>query len=274
MGIRVTNNTSSAVEYFQQLEARFASLGAYMTHGSAKFVRDAVAAGQPPSRDGEQMRNALVVAKVLGSSLSDPLRLPKAFAVMLDVGRVPKAKLRELGPLDVIYVRPRKQREVRISPELSVLMQFSPWTSDLLPFFPSRRQAVLVYRKVSREEADAVRAARVLDAPQWRAKLAAAGVDTTKPRPAVVKVEVTPDLAFYAARQEFGGGKQGARKLWRKAIRRLVGSGVSSMMQRPSVIKLLRDPRDKGWRTLAKLSTGHTITSAQVQEFDKFQKRL
>lgn len=274
MGIGVTSDLHIAIAYFKQLEARYAALGAHLTHESAVFVRNAVAAGQPSDMDGEQMRRALVIAKIVGSELSDPAVLPKAFAVMLDAGRVPKAKLRELGPKDVIYVRTRKQRAVRIAPELQALVEFSPWPVDLLPFFPSRRQAVLVYRKVSREEADSVRAARVLDAPQWRSRLEAAGIDTTKPRPAVVKVEVTPDLMFYAARQEFGGGKRGAAKLWRKATRRLVGSGVSSMMQQPGVAKLLRDPKDKSWRTLAKVTSSYKITSQQAKEFDNFQKRI
>jgi hypothetical protein len=274
VGIRVKSDLAPALTYFRQLEARYAALGAHITHGSAQYVRDAVAEGQPGDRDGEQMRRALSVAKIVGADLTDPKLLPKAFAVMLDTERVPKAKLRELGPQDVVYVRPKRRRAVRVAPEIEALVRFSPWTPDLLPFFPSKRQAVLVYRKVSREEVDSVREARVKDAPQWRAVLASAGVDTSKPRPAPIKVEVTPDLVFYAARQEFGGGKRRALKLWRKAVRRLVGSGVSTMMRQPGVAKLLSDPNDKSWRTLAKISGNTRITEQQAASFNRFAQRL
>ena len=274
MGVKVTSDLDSALLYFNQLEERFSALGTFLTHGSAQRVRDEVAEGQPGDRDGEQLRQALVVAQVVGPGLAVARQLPKAYAVLVDADRVPKAKLRELGPQDVLYVRSRKRRAVRVAPEIEVLVRFSPWTPDLLPFFPSKRQAVLVYRKVSREEVDGVRDSRIKDAPQWRAALASAGVPTTKPRPAPLKVEVTPDLVFYAARQEFGGGKRRASKLWRKAVRRLVGSGVSSMMRRPGVDKLLSDPRDTGWKKLAKISVARRITVQQVEGFAQFQKRL
>jgi len=272
--IRVTSDLDPALRYFNQLEERFAALGAFLTHGSAQYVRDAVAEGQSGDRDGEQMRQALVVARIMGPELNDANKLPKAHAVWLDTERVPKAKLRELGPQDILYVRAKTRRAVRVAPEIEILMRFSPWTPDLLPFFPSKRQAVLVYRKVNREEVDGVRDARLKDAPQWRAALDSAGIPTAKPRAVPLKVEVTPDLVFYAARQEFGGGKRRASKLWRKAVRRLVGSGVSSMMRRPGVDKLLGDPKDGSWRKLAKISVPRRITEQQVLGFDLFQKRL
>jgi len=273
--MKITADLDPATRYFKQLDQRFAALGAQLTYQSAMALLHAVAEGQQDGPEGEQMRRALTVAHVIGpGGLTSPKMLPNAFAVFLDVARVPNAKLHKLGPKSVIYVRPRKRRAVRTAKEVEILFRHSPWPIDMLPVFPTKRQATLVYRKVTKEEVGKIREQRIADAPQWRAAFASAGIDTAKPKPPPPKVEVTPDLVFFAARQEFGGGRTKPLRLWRRALKHLVGSGVRSIMRQPHIRKLLGDPAYQGWKKLAKIPTGTKITTHQAHGFKRFQKRM
>lgn len=262
-----------AIRYFGEMEPRAAALGNKLSYEAALTLKNAVYEGQPGTPDGDRIRQAVSVAQVSGGHLGKPGFLPKAYATYLNTARLPKARLRELGPETVLYVRPRRNRSSHEPSEIAVLARHSPWTPDMLPVFPAKRAAVVVYRNVSREEAAKVRKARENDAPVWRKGLLNAGVRVGPPKMAP-RARVTPDLVFAAARQEFGGGGQPAKKLWRSSIRHLAASGVKGIMRRSEMKKMISNSSYRGWREFKGLLAPDRIPVDTAKSFKRFQKRM
>lgn len=266
-----TEGMAVALRYWRDLPHRAATLGNSLAYESARFLRSEVLESQPNTPEGDRVRESLVVGRVLGF---DGNALPKAYATFLDTSNMPKAKVKDLGDLTVLYVRAKKRRMVRVSPEIAILVKYSPWTVGTIPVFPSKRQALVVYRTVSREESLSIQAQRKADAPQWRAELASIGVRVVKPQPIPPKAEATPDILFYLARQEFGGGGTKARKLWKKALKNLASSGIRLIMRRQDLVKTMSDPDYMSWRNGTKPLSSVAVSVQEADKFSQFQDRL
>jgi hypothetical protein len=266
-----TEGMESVLRYWRDLPYRSAALGNSLTYEAAQYLRSAVLAPQPNTPEGDRVQESLVVGRVLGTEGN---ALPKAYATFLDDTKLPKAKVKDLGKLTVLYVRVKKRRLVRVAPEIAILVKYSPWTVGTIPVFPSKRQALVVYRTVSREEALSIQAQREKDAPKWRAELAAIGVRVGKPEPIPPKAQATPDILFYMARQEFGGGGVRARKLWKKALKNLAASGIRSIMQRQDLVKTMSDPDYMSWRNGTKPLSNVAVSVQEADKFSQFQDRL
>jgi hypothetical protein len=253
--IRPWRANRDAQKFIQQLEPRFREVGKVLAWQSAMFVLEEVIRRLPPGR----YRNSLELVEVGEGS----------YAIQA------KSKAKKVSEVDaeatVLYVRPKSRRAVRLHPEIGVLAQYSPWTMDTLPFFPSRRYAKVISRTVRRSELDAVKEDRKRDESLWKSELQRLGIRPEVKLSVSPKARVLPDVAFEALRIEFGlGGKQ-SRAHWRPALRALAREGIPRMLsQRSPTIKPVASLR----YATSLLPTDGSITMTEAADFVAFEKRL
>jgi len=221
---------------------------------SAEYLRDSVVEGLPSKF--EELRSGLRVGRVQGTT---------AFGVYY-VGQTVTKKPKDIEPsTEVLYVRPLKGRLVRVSDRVRVLVLYSPWPVDLLPFFPGRREAVVVSRRVTEDEVASVRKQREDDRSRWEHELVSLGVKVGEPLKVPLRSKVVEDVPFQALRLEFGGEGVAARPVWRPTLRNLVKSRLSGIFQRA-----LKDVFDGGAEPKAEVS----ITNGKLADCAGFQERV
>lgn len=257
--IKPGRDNAAVFRYFRTLEARVKDAGEALARSSAMEVHEGLVARLPPGPYRESLR----VAGVGGTD-------PRAYAVMA-LPRRRKARKALSLPV-VLYVRPRRRSPVR-APEAAVLARFGPWTADTLPFFPDRRAALVVSRRVSEQEVAEVSAARTRDRRLWQPALAALGVRPDKRLRLPPKASVAEDVVFEALRMEFGFGGARHAPHWRPSLRRLASSGIRRMLNpRGDVLRPVMDMRYRVHKRLWPVDT--TIPVSVAATFGDFQKKL
>lgn len=201
-------------------------------------------------------------------------RSPRAYAVYAE----PSARSQSFDTArTVLYVKPKKNFMGKISKEVLVLAKYSPWTAETLPFSPKKNEAVIVTRKVTKQEMLAVTTQREKDRTKWRKELSDAGVrniNLTK-KPPELKTQVVQDLTFDALRLEFGYGGARAVPHWRPSAReamrfakRLFRGGRRTIFS-----KALTDPNYRAWRKWPP-RVESSIKIGTLKRVAKFTKRL
>jgi hypothetical protein len=239
---------------------------AQVTHASAQSLHAALKAGFPKSMNGA--RAALRLGRV--STGKDSV----AYGVYLDSAGMQSKKARKVDPaVNVFYIRPKKGRMVRVPEKIRILQQFSPWTMDSMPFFPSKREGSVITRKVSEKEMTKVRALREQDRTKWAPLLAKEGIHVSKATKVKLppRAEVVEDVAFRALRLEFGGGDQSAKPIWRPTIRSLAKNVVRSMLA-GSAASALSDPQFRGFQAVPKAEID--LSENGLSGYKEFVKRL
>lgn len=255
--IRITpfRANRDAAKFFATLDKRFQALGQTLAYESARFVLEAVYKRLPPGPYRESLE--LVDA---GQGV---------FAVQA------RNKARRVSQVDadatVLYVRPKSSRVLRLHPEIGVLARHSPWTMSTLPFFPNRRQATVISRKVRRSEIEHVTEDRNKDRRMWKAELERLGIRPDVKLRVPPKARVLPDVAFEALRIEFGLGGKDSRAHWRPALRALARQGISRMLSSRSPIM---EPVASFRYSASLLPVDGSITLGDAAEFIEFEKRL
>lgn len=188
------------------LPRRMTRLHRVVAYAAARELKEHLEVGLERIPEGERYADKVTIRRV------------RAKIPVFVVVPTAKAKRAEELPTDrtVVYVYPRRALEKPSG--VQVLSRFNPWPLDQMPFTPSRKEAHLVFRRVSAREVQAVRVRRRDDATQWRPALLQVGVRTEKlelPK----GVPLRPDLYFQALRVEFGGSSAKAYPHWRPALR-------------------------------------------------------
>jgi len=246
--------------------ARFQKLIPYL---AAEYVRRDMLERIPKTEDMAAYRASLGVAQVTGG--------PKEINAYALRSNMRHRRVRKVdAPKTVLYIRSKRQLR-RVKPEVRVLERFSPWTLQTLPFMPKRNDALVISRRVSKQEADKVAKLRTADRPQWRHELNRLGKrEVKKDRRLKVpkKAHIVPDVAFEALRMEFGLGGVKPKPHWRPSIRKLIAIGFKSMLR--------RDPRLKytftrlgfqGWKHWPP-KTKTKIRLAEARNYLPFQRKL
>lgn len=245
----------------RQLPARGAALKTNVAYRVMHTLRDRVLHFMPRSGELQSYRDSLKERAVRTGPGLD------AFVLRSEAPRN-----KSVDPAATLfYVRPTRRRRARGSKAVAVLVKYGPWTAETLPFLPTRRQASVIFRKVSAREVRAVTKAREDDAPRWRRALARAGL-RTKPASipwASVSSGLIPDVAFEALAVEFG--PHHPRPHWRPALRDAV-RGVGALHRERELVKLLTDPEYTGWkRATPRL---RRVRSMELRKYVAFQRRF
>ena len=118
------------------------------------------------------------------------------------------------GQGEILYVRPRK-REVKGKPKnpaLGILIRLSPWPPDLVAGVVDPTMYRVISRRVTKEEEDAVRTARLRQRREWD------GVFQVVSNSRTIKTRTAVDIAFEALRYEIGAPGVQITPAWRPAV--------------------------------------------------------
>lgn len=227
-----------------------------MSRNAADFILHEVKRRIPPKTDElRAYRDSLVALDMR------PTRVGKTIAYPTVVVSNPKEKVLEDAEegkdTTVLWVRP--SRAGRPDAAVSVLVRFSPWTRDTLPWWPPRGRASVVAAKVREDEWKNVHADRERDLPRAIKMLLDAGVRARRPAATEYAGRTVLDgLALMAIRMEYGlPGAPIAAPHWRPAVRALRTRGLKLIMAgRGGAYKEAKramiDPDYSGWKAVRK----------------------
>lgn len=180
------------------------------------------------------------------------------------------------GETEVIYVSAKKNLMRKVPKETQLLEEYSPWTTDTLPYSPDTKTAEVMSRRVSRREVVRVRKMRKRDRPEWRRRMTEAGIRFETPvfAPKPREVNAIADVAFESLRLEFGLGGEPSKPHWRKSILKLAQRGRAGMIARKrEFVRAMTDKTFRGWEMWPRPPEGY-VTVAEARKYVPFQKRL
>lgn len=261
------NNWRLATE---ELKDRAAAMSRMISYAAAKEIYDAVLDAIPGGNDYSELKKALKLVEVGGAKKGQEA----AFAIYVS----PKG--RRIKKIDVsktlITIIPKKAQSA--APDDVVLLGRSgPWTADTIPFWPKKSDAIVVQKKVSKRQADAVAKQRKKEFPDIRKQLMEMGrkVEAMKPNaPGRLKrnSKAVPDLAMQALSLEFGDQGIRSNPVFRKAIG-ATKRGMGGLSDRFIQIKdAMTDPNSKKYKNWP--AHMNKISSSTAGTFKGFQKRL
>lgn len=221
--------------------------------------------GKLPNQDQYQkISNNLTVASVTGVDAS--------FAI--HVKQTAKRVRKIDGAKTVLYVRAKKGATRSPSIITEVLENMGPWTIDTIPFWPSKKHAVVVQRKVKKAQVERVANMQEKQKAKVRAALAKFGrklknPDEKRKRNGEKAIE---DLAMVALNLEFGNGDVRAVPAWRTSILDIPNQVKAAFRDRSQIIGALTDPSDRRWKTWPRVKD--KVGRSQVKSYINFMKRI
>lgn len=265
-GLKMEQKSIKALKVALQQRERARAVMRMSTYVTADQTYYGVVGRIPAGPKWNQYRKQIQLAR-FGSEKG-----AKAYAVYAE----PKAHNRTFDTAKtVMYVKPKKNFLGKVRKEVLVLAKYSPWTAETLPFSPQKNEAVIVIRKVTKHEMQAISKKREEDRPKWRKELAEAGVRTinlTKKLPEL-KTQVVQDLAFDALRLEFGYGGAKPAPHWRPGAQEALAYTKRLLKRRSIFSKALTDPTYRAWRKWPP-RVESSIKIGTLKSIQKFSKRL
>lgn len=266
--IKLTLNRTQlqkSIQFLKSVPERLHSFLGHLTHTYAQASLRQIKKKIPKGLEYRSYRKAFEVAKITG--------IPDrqiGYAVRVNP-KVQKIRASQ-SQTTILYVKPQSNF-IRIPADVQVLIDYSPWPVDMLPFTPDRRFARVVSRKVRRDEIDAIRENRREDKKEWRPILDRTGRrEARKPLVRLPKsVKALPDVAFQALRLEYGLGGGRSQAHWRPGIKSIVSLGIFSMIKRRK-LGMFFDPAFAGWVKLPSVQSH--IPYSEAEKYEAFQKRL
>jgi hypothetical protein len=222
---------------------------------AAKALLGRVKKGIPSKPEYKDYRDSLQTFQLTSGS---------AFGVRIN----PRSKkVKKLDPtITLIYIKSkvRTRKEGRAT---RLLEKLGPWTVTTLPFLPSKKEASIVYRKVTRKEVDAVEKLKAQNAGKIRRAFIRINVDVERARKKNANSDAVPDVAFLGNSLEFGYGKTRATPHWRPALKFVLRNSVPALLASPDIRSALTDVNYTNWKLWNKQSE----PMAPDQDKDKFK---
>lgn len=254
----------------EELEERFKHLHRITSYQAAQEFYDMVMSQIPSGADYKDLKKALRIAEI---SVGAGDRAGFTVHAPMKASRVRKLDV----PKTVIYVRAKK-RLIKPDPAVQILEDYGPWTADTIPFWPKKKKADVVQRKVTKKEADKVAKAQKTKESEVWTKLGKIGVRIKKPKPgqpgAVSRDQkkAIPDVGMLALTLEFGGEGKRSNPVFRKSLRK-VTAGMGGMSKRYRIFKdTVSNPNTKRYKRYPKKMD--KISTGKARAYVGFQKRI
>jgi hypothetical protein len=264
--LRLSKRTKDAFKFIKELPKRYKALQARIPFVVAQGVHAGLLERIPEKDEWSSYRNGLEVVGVASKNKG-------FYAIRLQAnGRGGSAQVDP--PRTLIYIRPHR-RLSKVPPMIQILSQYSPWTADTLPFMPSKRDAIVVSRRSTKQVTARVASQRKRDRPFWSKEMVKAGRKETKKsnrvKPSIAAKPAT-DYAYQALRLEFGLGIR-AVPHWRPSIRPFIRNPLRAIMARDPQLAEYLSPKFRGWKSW-RSKVKNTISKAEAAKFVPFQQRL
>lgn len=258
MGVEEDFDTRMTLQMIENgfLALRAKAVRRYVVHSAAQIMLEEVVSRIPSGADYASYRSSL---RVVQSGVVNPV-----FAVAAEPTKAEDVD----GARDVLYFQPVNPRRP-IEDSVRLLMKYQPWTVDMLPHQPSRRDAKVTKRTVSTREVELVRSKLAHTRPRWEAAFTKAGVKVA-PAP---KVRAVRDLSYTALRLEYGlGGSRGVAH-WRPAIVATKQRVQALFLQDDAIGRAMLDWTFDGWKSWRNLSAP-TVSATAVDSYADFQDKI
>lgn len=252
-------------KFIKELDKRADAFKRMFTYAVATDLLDLVKSKIPSTGQGAQLAKSLKVSEGPNS----------VFAVSIS-SKSQNIKKTD-APVTLIYIKARRIQD-RVRQDIKILQDYSPWTIDTLPFWPDKKQALIIQRKVDKKIVDRIAKLRQDSSKEVKNKLIKLGQKDTNSaisRKTIDfrKAKAIPDVAFQMLTMEFGGGSQRGMHMWRNALNELIPGKIKNIAERYKKIKLaMSDSRDNTWRSWPRVND--KIKSMELKSFIKFQKQL
>lgn len=224
-----------------------------------KLVKDKI----PGGRKYKELRNSLSV----GEGPND------IFAVFVNQRKVDASRMRTDNTL--IYIKPRRAQD-RIPESITVLSNHSPWTMETIPFWPKRKHAQVIQRKVDKRIVDKVNKSKKLLRSKIDNELLAAGHrpgSSIQKRIEAAKTKAVVDLTFEMLSLEFGSGSEQGLAIWRRSLKELIPGRFRSVVQRYKQVRdTIGNSRSSKWRRWPVVPL--KVTTPRIRTFLRFQSQL
>jgi hypothetical protein len=239
------HNTDRTLRFNEDLDSRAFAATRMMMYAATKELLIGIKSMIPRKDEYKELLDSLKIVEIPGS------KKKSAFAVTID------SKARKIKKIDiqrtVLYVRGKKKMD-RKSPAITALEDMGPWTPDTIPFWPNKREAVVIQRKVTKREADKISKMQ-LDTKQ-KEKVASAFANLPGKKPGKGNKDkvsrngkAIPDLNMLAHTLEFGGPGQKAVPAWRTTIHNIITMGLSKISKKYKQIDAaFTDPNSREWK--------------------------
>jgi len=236
----------------------------------AKDFYDMLMKQIPSGSEYKSLRESLRISEV-----SVGLGAKAAYAVHVPVK---SRKIRKLDTAKTIIEVRAKKRLNKPDPAVLLLEEEGPWTADTLPFWPSKKLATVVQRKVSKREVDELAKDQEKKRKKVRAELRKIRKQNResegggKQGRVGRKGKAIPDVSMLALDLEFGTGGGKSKPVFRKSIRH-AKQGIKRLPKRyKKIVQAMNDPNSKIYKNyppkMKKISKG------EATGFIGFQKRL
>lgn len=174
----------------------------------------------------------------------------------------------------VIYVRAKKSLTRPPNTVVKVLEDMGPWTMDTIPFWPSSKNAVVIQRKVRKQEADNVAAMQKRQLASVKRELARLGKRpiSKKKDSRIKRGKAIQDVAMIALNLEFGDGDSRSIPAWRTSILDLATQTKHAMRDYPQIKAAISDPNNRKWKSWPRVKD--KIGRTQVKSYVGFMKKI
>lgn len=265
---RTINNWRLVLE---ELEDRARSMHRIVSYLVAQEAYEQLMSEIPSGGEYKDLRESLQVSEV---GVGGGGKRGAAYAVHVPVKsrRVRKVDV----PKTVIYVRAKKRLN-RPDPAVQILEDRGPWTADTIPFWPSKRQATIIQRKVTKREADKVAKVQKPKLRGVRKDLLEVGKRTKLRKPGDPgwvkrKGKAIPEVAMQALDMEFGADGGPSRPVFRRTINRVAKSIRRLPAKHRVIIEAMSDPNSKKYKSYP--PRVNKISKGEASKYVGFQKRL
>lgn len=269
MGLKFTvtggPNTSEMQKLMRSWKGRSRALRRFVAFSMAKQAYESLQDKIPKGEAWNAYRTSLQIAEVPGLKNADSflIRANPRSRTVSDID----------APITLLYIRSRPRLR-RIPPKVKILEKYNPWTLQTLPFTPSRMDAVVVSRKVTKREHDQVQRARIKDQMRWRKDLTGVGVRVPVVRPDKQKSAKTiPDVAHEAFRLEFGIGVK-SEAHWRPSVQHVMRQGIRDLKRDRRITASMIKPSFTLWRSWGKIKARTKVRASEARDFVPFQRKL
>lgn len=261
------NNWRFAIEEFEE---RARSMVKMIAYAAAKEVYDAVLEGIPGGNDYSDLKKSLKLVEVSAGKKGKSA----AYAIYVNPkGR--RVKKIDVGRTLITIMAKRGRR--RPDDDIVFLETNGPWTADTIPFWPNKSKAIIVQRKVSKQQVADISAKMKKKMPDFISQLAKMGrrIAPIKPNsPGRLKrnAKAVPDVAMQALSLEFGseGGK--SKPIFRKSIMATKKSMGGLPERFVEIREAMTNPNSKKYKNWP--GEVEKVSSSVASGFRGFQKRL
>lgn len=178
----------------------------------------------------------------------------------------------------VLYVRAKRGTLNPASAGVKFLEDNGPWTTDTIPYWPSKKQAVVIQRVVSKSEAAKISQMQQRNKSKTDTALQKIGMQISRHKDDLASKKmrrgsVVSDASFMMLRLEFGAPGTKPNPVWRVGISDLQKTGIKSAPKRYKELqRAFANPFSTEWKRWPRVES--KIKAKDIRAFVPFMKRL